>query len=590
MGIPKSQYEDIVEAVLVAVSQQQGVYLAGVVLLKTKSIPKTTSGKISRNACRINFFEKKLDVLHEWDDLETATTTPQGFKATNRGLLQNAEAATPQTLEEVKRSLVEMVKETTQLITVSDDAVLEELGINSLTATELSSRITEKFKVKIRPTFISTSPTINDIAVRIVELAKNSALTRPNVNVVALNQEKTSVVGGTGFIRPEGHIAGWGLALPLPVSTGRFLQVDKEERTALEQSEETIQQMATFVASSHIKTRYSCHPRFLEKDKQISDYPNAVGVVKKNIFIDPQAKPLLRERMSYFDDTCVKLCVEAARNALKSWGRDAGAITHILTTCTSGWREPGIACAVMKELGLSQDTQKAELNFNGCFCGATCLRLARDIIRAGDAEAVMIVACEVASTHYDWSVTDTELMIAQALFADGAASIIVAKEGVWKYCQTGCSVIPDSGHLLGLRPPLEGHEQSYVMTLSKYVAPSLYDYFAKGHGQNIMYKLYIPDDPRPAVAVHPGGPRILEAVSDVLSGLGWEDDALAASFDTFGKFGNLGSAAMLFVLANMLSSSESDDGRDFLKDHKKLITMAFGPGVTVEYALLERST
>lgn len=56
------------------------------------------------------------------------------------------------------------------------------------------------------------------------------------------------------------------------------------------------------------------------------------------------------------------------------------------------------------------DIQKSKFNFNGCFCGATCLRMAGDIIRAGDATAV------VASSHYDWHQLDTERMIAQSLF------------------------------------------------------------------------------------------------------------------------------------------------------------------------------
>jgi hypothetical protein len=122
-------------------------------------------------------------------------------------------------------------------------------------------------------------------------------------------------------------------------------------------------------------------------------------------------------------------------------------------------------------------------------------------------------------------------------------------------------------------------ENIYSMTLSKLVSPSLYAYFSKGHGKDILKKLYNPREEKPALAIHPGGPRILEAVGDVFFELGWKEDALQASFDTFGNYGNLGSAAMLFVLANRLSKN------DIVED--KLITMAFGPGVTVEYAQLE---
>jgi predicted naringenin-chalcone synthase len=286
--------------------------------------------------------------------------------------------------------------------------------------------------------------------------------------------------------------------------------------------------------------------------------------------------------MQCYPETAVKMCAVAAERAVAKWGKDKMQITHVLTTCTSGWLEPGIGCGVIKHLGLSEDVQKAELNFNGCFCGATCLRLANDLIRSGSAKNVLLVACEVGTTHFDWGRTETELMIAQSLFADGAASIVVSREGVWKFGQTGSSIVPDSGHLLGLKPPLHENETCYVMTLSKHVSPSLYSYFSKGHGRELLKKLYNPREARPALAIHPGGPRILEAVGDVFFELGWAEDALDGSYETFMNFGNLGSAAMLFVLAHRL-------GQDNIKEDK-LVTMAFGPGVTVEYAQLERST
>ena len=83
----------------------------------------------------------------------------------------------------------------------------------------------------------------------------------------------------------------------------------------------------------------------------------------------------------------------------------------------------------------------------------------------------------------------------------------------------------------------------------------------------------------PALAVHPGGPSILEAVSGVFAEHGWPEDALQPSIDTLYDTGNLGAAAMLFVLARQLPNVQSDH----------VGTFAFGPGVTVEWALLERS-
>mmetsp|Transcript_4281 Transcript_4281/g.6903 ORF Transcript_4281/g.6903 Transcript_4281/m.6903 type:complete len:546 (+) Transcript_4281:9-1646(+) len=487
------------------------------------------------------------------------------------------------TLKQIKDKITALVAEQLGVRTIGTDVTLMDTGLTSMATTELSIRLSKEFGVKIRPTIVFTSPTIDDISERVLELVEVRREEAGVSTSKSVEEYAATETAEEDNERYEAHIASWGIATPFPISTERYLEIDRRERQKKGQPESVIKQMATFVKSSRIHNRHSCHPFFLPDGDSPEDYPDAVGTMKTDIYgPHPDHNPPLITRMGCYPDTAVKMCVAAAEKAVKNWGLDRSEITHVLTTCTSGWSEPGIGCAVIKTLGLSEDIQKAELNFNGCFCGATCLRLANDIIKSGSGKAVLLVACEVSTSHFDWGRTDTELMIAQSLFADGAASLVVAKEGIWKYTKTGSAIVPNSSHLLGLKPPLKDHETCYVMTLSKLVSPSLYAYFSKGHGKDILKTLYNPREPKPALAIHPGGPRILEAVGDVFFELGWKEDALDASYETFGYFGNLGSAAMLFVLANRL-------GKNDIKEDK-LITMAFGPGVTVEYALLERSS
>jgi hypothetical protein len=65
------------------------------------------------------------------------------------------------------------------------------------------------------------------------------------------------------WVRPEAHIAGWGIATPFPVSTEHFLAIDRRERVLKGQTEKQIEAMATFVRSSRIKNRHTCHPFYL---------------------------------------------------------------------------------------------------------------------------------------------------------------------------------------------------------------------------------------------------------------------------------------------------------------------------------------
>ena len=58
--------DEVVGAIRKAVSQQHELQVYAVLLLKTGSIPKTSSGKIQRHAARAGFLDKSLDVVGDW--------------------------------------------------------------------------------------------------------------------------------------------------------------------------------------------------------------------------------------------------------------------------------------------------------------------------------------------------------------------------------------------------------------------------------------------------------------------------------------------------------------------------------------------
>ena len=62
-GVLASKYEEIVQSVREVVSYEHGVGLVTICLLKTRSIPKTTSGKIARAWCKRGLKEGTLQIL-----------------------------------------------------------------------------------------------------------------------------------------------------------------------------------------------------------------------------------------------------------------------------------------------------------------------------------------------------------------------------------------------------------------------------------------------------------------------------------------------------------------------------------------------
>ncbi|KAG5184184.1 thiolase-like protein [Tribonema minus] len=407
--------------------------------------------------------------------------------------------------------------------------------------------------------------------------------------------------------RPDAFVASYGTAAPPRVPTQRFVEVMSAAFRRAGKSEDTIAKFARTCKASRVTSR----------SLSLSQYHAGTGTADVQYLGKPAGEPreaeLIAEgrsslsaeqRAALWDDIAPKLSLEAARSALASWTEgSASDITHIVTTNTSGWREPGIAAHLIHSLGLSLDTQKAELNFNGCFCGMTCLRLARDIVRsgaAGERRAVLVVGLELASLHADEMQDDPSTLVALSLFSDGAGAFIIATAGPWRFADAGMSLIPDSTTLLGMVPHSAPHEpprQSFRMHLSPEVPTALAAYFTQGAGRRLLARLAggaaakysglsaaavdsDSDSELPALAVHPGGPRILDALARPLTtNFNFKSDALAASYDTLFEHGNLGCTAILFVLARVLSTAVE----------ARVASLAFGPGVTVEWGAFERA-
>jgi predicted naringenin-chalcone synthase len=81
-----------------------------------------------------------------------------------------------------------------------------------------------------------------------------------------------------------------------------------------------------------------------------------------------------------------------------------------------------------------------------------------------------------------------------------------------------------------------------------------------------------------AWAVHPGGKSILDQIERSLA---LQPEQLAPSRRVLRDFGNMSSATILFVLRDLLADPDGGGQR--------ICSMAFGPGLTVELALLTQT-
>lgn len=155
--IRKLNVEEVNNAIRKAVITQHQLVPAAIVLLKTGSIPKTSSGKIQRFMCRLEFLEGTLNTVGEWQ--EKIQVKPQQSNSVSNQIATGKRGEI-QTwlLERIASKLGISVKE----ISVSEPFV--NYGLDSVAAVRLTAELEDWLGVKVSPTLAYDYPTIQALS------------------------------------------------------------------------------------------------------------------------------------------------------------------------------------------------------------------------------------------------------------------------------------------------------------------------------------------------------------------------------------------------------------------------------------------
>ena len=316
----------------------------------------------------------------------------------------------------------------------------------------------------------------------------------------------------------------------------------------------------------------------------INDYakdPSGYTFYPKNAQLMPE--PGLEARNDLFIRESNRLSEQAARalfSRLPSFDRTA--ITDLITVTCTGFSAPGFDFHLVNALELRPDIRRYNIAFMGCYAGFPAMRLARDICVARPGAHVLIVAVELCSLHFQQK-TDLDFIIANSLFADGAAAVLVGPtldpspahgengHGARLLLDSFTSrIIPGSEKDMAWKIG----ENAFDMRLSAYV-PAFIEQNIRSIIDEILRASEASFDDIAIWAVHPGGRAILDRTAAALH---IPPSALGHSYDVLREYGNMSSATIFFVLQRILSDSATGT----------VFATAFGPGLTVESGLFRK--
>ena len=292
--------------------------------------------------------------------------------------------------------------------------------------------------------------------------------------------------------------------------------------------------------------------------------------------------------------------------SLGGWGRRSQAFRHFANqifedlfaeesripanllhvTCTA-YESPSAPQILASSKGWDSTTV-TQVYHHGCHASVPALRVASGLVAAASAQGrleeaeVDVVHTELHTLHADPVRRTPDQIVGHSLFGDGVIAYRMwapessqsVSDRSFELLATHESIIPDTTDLMTWSIVDSGMH----MILDKAIPDQI-----AGHINLFVHDLYeragllkSRDFPESLLAIHPGGPRILDKVRDALN---VTEEKMSRS------------RQMLFDRGNLSSATAPHMWADILADHSipsdtLVLTLVFGPGLTAAGALL----
>lgn len=243
--------------------------------------------------------------------------------------------------------------------------------------------------------------------------------------------------------------------------------------------------------------------------------------------------------------------------------------TLVTVTCTHA-ASPGLEQPVFGCTPVPHSAQRWNLGFMGCSAGLAALRLVRHA-DASSARQSLLLACELSSLHFQYT-QKLDQLTANLLFADGCAGVLLSsKRSRVRVVDCACHTLPAAANQMvwfagdhGLQLTLSNELPD---TLALHIGPAIQSFLARSQKSLDQIDHWV---------VHPGGPQILDSMEKTMN---LPSDALRWSRDVLRRYGNMSSPTVFFILRELIQAHQAG----------VVLMAAFGPGLTIEFALLEIS-
>lgn len=309
-------------------------------------------------------------------------------------------------------------------------------------------------------------------------------------------------------------------------------------------------------------------PGFFERFPGMIEVFNNAGIERRRAVrpLEWYLKPHdWRERSEVYLEEALKLYEQVARDAMDRARVKPEEIDLVVTISTSGVATPSLEAHMLEKLGMRPETRRVPVFGLGCAGGVTGLSIASKLAAATPGTTALIVVIELCTLALRTDRDIKEDVVSAALFADGAAAIVLRaneKQGLARVNGSAEHTWPKTLDVMGWTFDPVG----FGVVLARSV-PSFVERRMPEMAKSLLARCKVDAREVARYVCHPGGGKVVDALENALK---LQRGSLDHERAVLREYGNMSAPTVLFALERVLA--ENPRG--------VLALSALGPGFT----------